>query len=72
MEHRKPSSSTSEVARHIHQDCPGHAVSLESVKILDRDPSWFDRRIKRRSSSGHINQRLTGFILPLIRDTTLT
>ena len=32
MEHRTASSNTIEVARHIHQDCPWHAVSLESVK----------------------------------------
>ena len=27
----------------MHQDSPGHAVSLDSVKIVDRESSWFDR-----------------------------
>ena len=46
MEHRRPSSCTSEVSRHIHQDSPGHGVSLESINILDRDPSWVARDVK--------------------------
>ena len=39
---RRPGSGTGGVSRHIHQDSPGHAVSLESINILGRDPSWFE------------------------------
>ena len=39
MEHRRQSSSTSEVSQHINKDCPGHSVDMESVRILDRAPS---------------------------------
>ena len=46
MEHCLSGFSTSEVSRHIHQDSPGHAVSLESINILDWDPSWFERGVK--------------------------
>ena len=38
QEHCRPSSATSEVCRHIHQDCPGHSVSLQSTQILAREP----------------------------------
>ena len=46
MEHRRPSSTSSEVSRHIHDCNPGHGISLDNVKILDREPAWFDRGVK--------------------------
>ena len=46
MEHRRPCSSTSEGLLHINKDCPGHNEDNESVRILDRAPSWFKRAIK--------------------------
>ena len=33
MEHKRPSSSTSDVSRHINMDCPGQIVDIESVRI---------------------------------------
>ena len=46
-EHRRPSSTTSEVSNHLHLDGrPRHTISLESVSILDRDDDWLRRGIK--------------------------
>ncbi|XP_072017038.1 uncharacterized protein [Amphiura filiformis] len=38
LEHRHPSSTSSEVSQHIHIESPGHHVDLEKVQILDREP----------------------------------
>ena len=46
LEHRSPSSTSSEVSQHIHIESPGHKIDLEKVKILDREPRWFERGIK--------------------------
>ena len=46
LEHRRPSSSTSEVSKHIHVDSPDHSVSLDRVEVLDREASWFERGVK--------------------------
>ena len=46
-EHRRPSSSTSEVSQHLHlRGRPQHHVSLEKIKILDHDDDWLRRGIK--------------------------
>ena len=45
-EHRRPSSSTSEVSRHIHTDCQGHTVYIEEAKILTVVPKEFERGAK--------------------------
>ena len=36
QEHCRPSSTTSEVCRHINRDHPDHSVSLVNTEILDR------------------------------------
>ena len=33
-EHRRPSSTTSEVSKHIHIEHPEHSVELENTEIL--------------------------------------
>ena len=75
-EHRRPSSSSSEVSRHIHQECPGHGVSMDSVKILDHNPSWFQRGVKEaiyiRAHKPELNRDGGRFILPHIWDNSLT
>ena len=75
-EHRIPSSSSSEVSHHIHKDCPGHAVSMDSVKILDRDPSCFQRGVKEsiyiRAHKPELNRDGGRVILPHICDNSLT
>ena len=46
-EHRRPSSTTSEVSQHLHLNGrPKHHVSLDKIKILDRDDDWLKRGIK--------------------------
>ena len=45
-EHRRPSSTASEVSNHIHIESPGHSVDLDKVRILDRDNRWFQRGVK--------------------------
>ena len=45
-EHRRPSSSTSEVSWHIHNGCKGHTVHMEEAKILTVEPKWFERGVK--------------------------
>ena len=34
-EHRRPSSTTSEVAKHIHSNQPEHTVKLDNTEIPD-------------------------------------
>ena len=76
MEHRRPSSSTSEVSRHIHSENPHHSVSLETVRILDREPAWFERGVKEaiyiRAYKPKLNRDGGRFNLPHIWDNTLT
>ena len=45
-EHRRPSSTTSEVSRHIHSDNPNHNITLENTKILSVEHKWFERGVK--------------------------
>ena len=52
-EHRRPSSTTSEVAKHIHTDQPEHTVELDNTEILTTEPRWFERGVKR----SHLHQR---------------
>ena len=42
QEHRRPSTTTSEVSRHIHVDQPSHGVDMKCAKILDVEPRWFE------------------------------
>ena len=64
LEHRRPSSTSSEVSRHIHDGTPGHGISMENVKILDREPSWFERGVKEaiyiRALKPELNRDGTG------------
>ena len=45
-EHRRPSSTTSEVSKHIHSDCPNHSIMLDNTKILAVESKWFERGVK--------------------------
>ncbi|KAI8500874.1 hypothetical protein Bbelb_216920 [Branchiostoma belcheri] len=46
LEHKRPSSLSSEVSQHIHIESPGHTVSLDKVRILDTEQDYFLRGIK--------------------------
>jgi len=40
-----PITNMCPISRHIHQDCPRHSVSLDSVKLLDKDLMvWTQRK----------------------------
>ena len=45
-EYKRPSSVNSEVSRHIHQENPGHSVSLTGSRILGVEQGWFQRGVK--------------------------
>ena len=45
-EHRRPTSTTSEVLKHIHTDSPNHTIKLENAKILAVEHKWFERGVK--------------------------
>ena len=47
-EHRRPSSTTSEVSEHVHTDNPNHniMIMLENTKILSVEHKWFERGVK--------------------------
>ena len=46
LEQKRPSSTSSKVSNHIHIESPGHHIDLDEVKILDREPRWFERGVK--------------------------
>ena len=43
---KDPASTSSEVSNHIHIESPGHHIDPDEVKILDREPRWFERGVK--------------------------
>lgn len=56
LEHRRPSSLSSKVSSPIHDFSPGHVTSLDNVKVLDREPSLFERGVKGLSTPVHWNR----------------
>ena len=70
----RPSSvKTSEVARHIHQDCPGQKIS--KPKIIDREPQWFKRGVREaihiRANKPDLNRDGGRFQLSHVWDTLI-
>ena len=69
-EHRRPSTSSSEVSRHIHSDCPDHSISIDTTDILSVEPRWFERGVKEaiyiRASSPSLNKDGGRYNLPTI------
>ena len=45
-EHRRPSSTTSEVSKHIHTDSLDHTITLENTKMVAMEHKWFERGVK--------------------------
>ena len=75
-EHKRPSlAEKSEVARHLHKDCPGHTVTMDSVQILDREERWFERGVKEaihiRVNQPDLNRDGGRFQLPHVWDGLL-
>ena len=46
QEQRHPSTITSEVSQHVNQDHPQHNIHMETAKILEVEPKWFERGVK--------------------------
>ena len=46
MEHKRPSSTSSEVSQHLHKETRGHTVDLDEVKILTKESRYFERGVK--------------------------
>jgi len=76
LEHRRPSSTSSEVSQHIHIESPGHTVDLDAVQILDRDPRWFERGVEEaiyiRANQPSLNKDGGRYRLPKGYDPSLT
>ena len=76
LEHRRPSSTSSEVSQHINIESPGHKIDLEKVKILDRKPRWFERGVKEviyiRINQLTLNKDGGRYKLPNVYDPFLT
>ena len=76
LEHRRPSSTSSEVSQHIHLESPGHSVDLEKVNILDTDSRWFERGVKEaiyiRACQPSLNKDGGRYKLPRVYDPLLT
>ena len=76
LEHRRPSSTSSEVSQHIHIESPGHYIDLEKVKILDREARWFERGVKEaiyiRAYQPTLNKDGGRYKLPNSYDPVLT
>jgi len=75
MEHKRRSSTSSEVSQHIHVESPGHSVSLDQVRILDSEQDWFVRGVKEaiyiRAHQPSLNRDGGRFRLPAIYDSLL-
>ena len=75
-EHKRPSSTTSEVSQHIHIESPGHTVSLDKVQILDTEQDYFVRGVKEaiyiRALKPSLNRDSGRFRLPANYDALLT
>ena len=75
LEHRRTSTTSSEVSQHIHIESPGHKVELDSVVILDREHRYFERGIKEsvyiRALQPSLNRDSGRHKLPAVYDTLL-
>ena len=50
LEYCRSSATSSEVSKHLHADCPGHSIKLESAKILDQEAHLYERGMKEAIS----------------------
>ena len=76
LEHRRPSSTSSEVSQHIHIESPGHSVDLKKVEILDKDTRWFERGVREaiyiRAYEPTLDKDGGRYRLPRVYDPILT
>ena len=69
-EHRRPSSTTSEVSKHIHMDNPNRNITLENTNILLVEHKWFVKGAKEaiyiRALHPFLNRDGGRYNLPLV------
>ena len=74
-EHRRPSTTSSEVSKHNHKEAPGHSIDLENTDILTVEPRWFERGVKEaiyiRAYSPSLNRDGGRYQLPPIWNTLI-
>ena len=74
-EHRRPSSMTSEVPKHIHVDHPQHSVKFENIEVLTTEPRWFERGVKEaiyiRALNPSLNRDGWRYNLPPVWDNII-
>ena len=46
MEHRRQRSTSSEVSRHVNCDQPDHSISVDNVRILEVELTWFKKAVR--------------------------
>lgn len=59
LEHRRPSSTSPEVFQHIHIKLPGHHINLDEIKIIVREPRYFERGVKEPDHSYPVQSAIT-------------
>ena len=52
-------TSSSEVSNHIHTESLDHHIGLDEVKILDKEPCWFERGVREAI---YINAAINGHL----------
>ena len=74
-EHWRPSSTTSEVSKHIHIEHPEHSVELENTEILTTESRWFERGVKEaiyvRALNPSLNRDGGRYNLPPVWDNII-
>jgi len=75
-QHRRPSSTSSHVSLHLHQpDRESHTITMDNIKILDRDPCTFERKIREaihiRRLKPDLNKNVGAAELPAIYSNIL-
>ena len=45
-EHKRPSTTSSEVSKHLYSNTPPHSIDLEKTNILVVETKWFKRGVK--------------------------
>ena len=74
-EHQWPSSTISEVSKHIHVDHPQHSVQFENTEVFTTEPRWFERGVKEaiyiRALNPSLNRDGGRFNLPPVWDNII-
>ena len=46
LEHHRLGSTSSEVSKHLHADCLGYSIKLDSAKVLDTEANLYETGVK--------------------------